>query len=200
MTESTLSAVDFLTTRRSQKLVQAPAPNHSQLSQILQTAMCAPDHAGLKVWRFVIVEHAHIAVLTDLAIRATRASGRQITPEKEKNMRSWLADVPRLIGLAYNIAHDNRKVPEIEQTLSMGAAVMNIQNAAHMLGFATYWSSGLGTYTDEVPAALGFDTLDYRFVGFLAIGSPKLELPPLQRPDPMSVTHYWTAPAVSSEP
>ena len=106
-------------------------------------------------------------------------------------MRKWLGDVPMLLGLAYKVSHDNDKVPEIEQTLSMGAAVMNLQNAVHMLGFSCYWSTGLGTYTDDVPEALGFDSLDYRFVGFLAVGTPVSPPEPVHRVDPMSLTHVW---------
>jgi len=184
-------SVQFLTSRRSQKLVQAPAPSPEQLQQLLAAAVCAPDHSALRAWRFALIEQQNIAALTDLAIDATRRSGREITEQKEQNMRKWLSSVPLLIGLAYKISHDNEKVPEIEQTLSMGAAVMNIQNAAHMMGFATYWSTGLGTYTDEVPEALGFDTLDFRFVGFLAVGSPSVKLPPAQRPDPATLTTTW---------
>jgi nitroreductase len=75
----------------------------------------------------------------------------------------------------------------------MGAAVMNIQTAALMMGFSSYWSTGLGTYTDEVPEALGFDTLDYRFVGFLAIGTPITPPHPAQRPDPLTLTTHWKA-------
>jgi nitroreductase len=93
--------------------------------------------------------------------------------------------------MAYKISHNNEKVPEIEQTLSMGAAAMNIQNAAHMMGFSSYWSTGLGTYTDEVPEALGFDPLDYRFVGFLAIGTPISPAVPAQRPLPETLTTTW---------
>jgi nitroreductase len=183
--------VDSILTRRSNKLVQAPGPNPEQLKQILQTAVCAPDHSALRAWRFVLIEQSEIAAFTDLAIGATRRWGREITPQKEQNTRNWLSKVPLLIGLAYKISHDNSKVPEIEQTLSMGAAVMNIQNAAHALGFASYWSTGLGTYTDEVPEALGFDGLDYRFAGFLAIGTPINLLAPAQRPDAMTLTHAW---------
>lgn len=183
--------VDSMLARRSNKLVQAPGPNAEQLKQILQTAVCAPDHSALRAWRFVLIEQSKIATFTDLAIDATRRWGREITPQKEQNTRNWLSKVPLLIGLAYKISHDNSKVPEIEQTLSMGAAVMNIQNAAHALGFASYWSTGLGTYTDEVPEALGFDGLDYRFVGFLAIGTPINPLTPAQRPDAMTLTHAW---------
>ena len=183
--------VDSMLARRSNKLVQAPGPNAEQLKQILQTAVCAPDHSALRAWRFVLIEQSEIATFTDLAIDATRRWGREITPQKEQNTRNWLSKVPLLIGLAYKISHDNSKVPEIEQTLSMGAAVMNIQNAAHALGFASYWSTGLGTYTEEVPEALGFDGLDYRFVGFLAIGTPINPLAPAQRPDAMALTHAW---------
>ena len=183
--------VDSMLARRSNKLVQAPGPNPEQLKQILQTAVCAPDHSALRAWRFVLIEQSEIATFTDLAIDATRRWGREITPQKEQNTRNWLSKVPLLIGLAYKISHDNSKVPEIEQTLSMGAAVMNIQNAAHALGFASYWSTGLGTYTEEVPEALGFDGLDYRFVGFLAIGTPINPLTPAQRPDAMTLTHAW---------
>ncbi len=191
-TQST-DLVATMLTRRSNKLVQAPGPDAQQLEQILQTAVCAPDHSALRVWRFVLIEQSEIAAFTDLAIDATRRSGREVTPQKEQNTRNWLSKVPLLIGLAYKISHDNSKVPEIEQTLSMGAAVMNIQNAAHALGFASYWSTGLGTYTEEVPEALGFDGLDYRFVGFLAVGTPINELTPAQRPAALSLTHVWKA-------
>lgn len=184
-------AVQFLTSRRSQKLVQAPGPNADQLKQMLSAAVCAPDHSALRAWRFVLIDQKDITTFADLAIGATRRSGREVTEQKEQNTRKWLSTVPLLIGLAYKISHDNEKVPEIEQTLSMGAAVMNIQNAAHMMGFSTYWSTGLGTYTDEVPEALGLDTLDYRFVGFLAVGTPINQLPPAQRPDPATLTTKW---------
>ena len=188
-----LAQVQALLTRRSNKLVQAPGPDAGQLELMLQAAVCAPDHSALRAWRFALIEQNEIAALADLAIDATRRWGREITPQKEQNTRNWLSKVPLLIGLAYKISHDNSKVPEIEQTLSMGAAVMNIQNAAHALGFASYWSTGLGCYTDEVPEALGFDGLDYRFVGFLAVGTPIESLAAAKRPDPQILTHRWTS-------
>ena len=184
------SLADLLS-RRSQKMVRAPAPDATQLRQILEAAVRAPDHSSLRAWRFALVEQQDIAALTDIAIEASRRSGMHIKPEKEKNMRAWLSQVPLLIGLAYKIQHDNDRVPEIEQTLSMGAAVMNIQNAVHLLGFSCYWSTGLGTYTDAVQEALGFDALDYRFVGFLAVGTPISPPEPVQRIDPMTLTHVW---------
>ena len=94
------SLADLLS-RRSQKMVRAPAPDATQLRQILEAAVRAPDHSSLRAWRFALVEQQDIAALTDIAIEASRRSGMQIKPEKEKNMRAWLSQVPLLIGLAY---------------------------------------------------------------------------------------------------
>jgi hypothetical protein len=33
--------------------------------------------------------------------------------------------------------------------------------------------------------------LDYRFVGFLAVGTPSVKLPAAQRPDPALLTTTW---------
>ena len=188
---SSLASVQEIITRRSQKLVRAPGPNAEQIDTLLRAAVCAPDHSALRAWRFALIHREHIDAFADLAISATRRSGREVTAQKEENTRKWLSTVPLLIAMAYKISHNNEKVPEIEQTLSMGAAAMNIQNVAHMMGFSSYWSTGLGSYTDEVPEALGFDPLDYRFVGFLAIGTPISPAVPAQRPAPESLTSTW---------
>jgi nitroreductase len=62
--------VASMLSRRSNKLVQAPGPTPEQLNQILQTAVCAPDHAAMRAWRFVLIEQSEIAAFTDLAIDA----------------------------------------------------------------------------------------------------------------------------------
>jgi len=188
---SNLASVEQIISRRSQKLVQAPGPSAEQIDTMLRAAVCAPDHSALRAWRFALIHREHIDAFAGLAIDATRRSGREVSAQKEQNTRKWLSTVPLLVGMAYKISHNNEKVPEIEQTLSMGAAAMNIQNAAHMMGFSSYWSTGLGTYTDEVPEALGFDPLDYRFVGFLAIGTPISAAVPAQRPSPETLTTVW---------
>src|SRR5690606_27142390 len=113
-----------------------------------------------------------IGLLADMAIDAVKRSGdKRMTPEKEKSVREWMAGVPVFVAVAQKIAHDNTKIPEQEQLLATGASVMNILNAAHMLGYGAFWSTGLGTYVEEVQEALGFDPLDYRFLGYLAIGT-----------------------------
>jgi len=188
----TVPAIDALLARRSMKLVRGPAPKPEELDLILAAAMRAPDHGALRPWRFALIRGAAIGRFTELALATIKRSARiAITPEKEHATRQWLAQVPLLVAMAYQIEHDNPKVPEQEQTLSMGCAVMNMLNATAMLGYAAFWSTGLGCYIEEMQEALGFDPLDYRFVGYLAIGTPACELPKLTRPDPDQFVREW---------
>lgn len=186
------SPIEYLLTRRSVKFVQAPGPDESELAQILQTGMSAPDHGRLRPWRFRILRGQAIQQLADLAISATRAAGLDMTPEKEASTRRWLDQVPVLLAVACFIDHSNTKIPEQERILATGAAVTNILNAAHMLGYSAYWSTGLGTYLDEVSEALGFDALEYRFMGYVSLGTPIRSLAPPERPDHKEFVSEWT--------
>ncbi|CAM3544657.1 nitroreductase [Bordetella sputigena] len=196
MTSTLNSApIHALHTRRSMKFLRAPAPRPEELEQMLQAAMSAPDHGALRPWRFKIIRGDAIGRLADVALDAVKRSGdKRMTPEKEKSVREWLAGVPVLIALAQKINHDNAKIPEQEQLLATGASVMNILNAAHMLGYGAFWSTGLGTYLEPVQEALGFDPLDYRFLGFLAVGTPACAVPPAHRPDFREFVSEWTGP------
>lgn len=189
----TANALDALLSRRSTKLLRAPAPNEDELARILQAGMCAPDHGALRPWRYVLIRGEAIGRLADMALGAVKRSGdKRMTPEKEKSVREWLAAVPLVIAVAQKIEHDNPKIPEQEQLLATGASVMNVLNAVHMLGYAAFWSTGLGTYVEEVQESLGLDALDYRFLGFVAVGTLAVELPPLRRPDYREFVTEWT--------
>ena len=186
--------VALMSSRRSIKAVAAPGPSRQQIEAALRAAISAPDHAALRVWRFVLIEQPDIVVLGERAIAAMAQAGKPMAPDKQLKTREWLKKVPLLVGLAYQIHHDNPKVPEIEQTLSMGAAVMNFQNAMHAMGLATFWSTGLGTFTEDIPSLLGCDPLEYQFVGFLAVGTPSFIPSPAERVSPASISWWWTAP------
>ncbi len=196
MTSSTaVTPLHALASRRSVKFLRAPAPKPEELDQILQTAMSAPDHGKLRPWRFVLIRGEAIGKLADLALAAVKESGDpRMTPEKEKAVREWMAAVPLFIGVAQKIAHDNTKIPEQEQLLATGAAAMNLLNAVHMLGYGAFWSTGMGTYVEAVQEALGLDPLDYRFLGFLAVGTPACAVPQVERPDFRDYVTEWTGP------
>lgn len=177
------NALQFLLDRQSVKFVRAPGPDERQLDLILRAAMSAPDHGRLRPWRFSIIRQDVMPQFVEKVFTAAQASATPIPAQKEVNARRWLKDVPLLIALACHRDHSVTKIPECERMLAVGAAAMNMLNAAHMLGFGAFWSTGLGTYIDEVNEILGFDPLDYRFMGYLAIGTPIDETFPVTRPD-----------------
>lgn len=184
--------IDLLLSRRSVKFVQAPGPDEQALDRILRAAMCAPDHGRLRPWRFKLIRGEAIGRLADLAFAASEAAGQPVAPEKIANTRRWLAQVPLLIAIAAYVDHPQSRVPEEEKLLATGAAVTNMLNAAHMLGYGAYWSTGLGTYVEAVPEALGFDPLETRFLGYLAVGTP-IDPPAVPaRPEPSAYVSEWT--------
>lgn len=187
-----VAPIDYLFTRRSVKFVQAPGPSEEHLSQILRAGMSAPDHGRLRPWRFTLIRGEAVQQLADLAIGAIKRAGLPLTTQKEASTRDWLKNVPLLIALACRMDSSNTKIPEDERMLATGAAVTNMLNAAHMLGYGAYWSTGLGTYVDEVHDALGYDALEYRFMGYLAIGTPIASSEPPVRPDYKEFVNEWS--------
>jgi len=196
MSESSevLSPVSELLSRRSVKLVGEPGPSDAQIEQALSAAVCAPDHAKLRVWRFALVRQPDIVAVGEKAISVLEDLGKPLPTQKQDATRAWLKDLPLLVAMAYQVHHDHPKVPELEQTLSMGAAVMNFENAMHTMGYSSFWSTGLGSYTDEMAEYFGFDSLDYQFVGYLGVGTPKNRVIPAERPDPWAVASWFKAP------
>lgn len=185
-------AIDFLLSRRSVKFVQEPGPSGPELARILQAAMCAPDHGQLRPWRFSLIRGSAIEKLGEKVFETMSAAGVQVPPEKLAANRRWLSQVPLLIAVACRLDHSNAKIPEHERMLATGAAVTNILNAAHMLGYAAFWSTGLGTYVDEVAEILGYDSLDYRFMGYIAVGTPAAPVKASERPDYHQFVKEWT--------
>lgn len=186
--------IDFLLSRSSMKLVTSPAPSDDELAQILQSAMSAPDHGGLQPWRFKIIRGEAIQKFADFSIALRQQSDTPFNPKKEAATRAWLSEVPMIIAVACHIDYGNTAISESERMLATGAAVTNILNAAHMLGYGAFWSTGIATYIDEFQSGLGFDALDYRFLGFIALGTPKMPVPPKKRPDHRQFVEEWTEP------
>lgn len=190
-----VQALELLLSRRSNAFVTAPGPDSHQLDEILRTASRAPDHAALRPWRFRVIEGEAIARLGEFVLAEVKASGDpRMTAEKEQSVRAWLANVPLIIALGHEIHHDHPKAPEWEQLASASAAVMNMLNAAHFLGFGAFWSTGLGTALESVQEGLGFDPLSYRFMGYLVIGTPAIAPQPVERLSPQAFVSRWREP------
>jgi len=187
-----VTPIQALHTRRSVKFVGAPGPTPEHLDEILRAAMCAPDHGRVRPWRFVLIQGEAVPRLGEFAMDCMKQAGLPLTPQKEATNRMWLAQVPLLIGLACRLDPAHDRIPGQERILAVGAAVTNMLNAAHMLGYGAYWSTGLGTYLPPVPEQLGLGAPEHQFLGYLAIGTPLRQTEAPARPDYRDFVTEWT--------
>src|SRR4051812_45964573 len=64
------------------RLLRSPAPDRSVLDLAVSAALCAPDHGGLRPWRFVFIEGEARAVLGDLLAASLKARAPETPPER----------------------------------------------------------------------------------------------------------------------
>lgn len=166
-----------------------PGPSDADLSLIFEAAVRAPDHGRLRPWRFFVIRgDARIRMCelfaAGLKRRDPAATEAQIESERSKPLRA-----PVIIAVAAKIT-PGHKIPEIEQTLSAGAAAMNMLNAIHAMGFGAKWLTGANCYDPEFKQALGLEAKD-QIVGLLHVGTPIESPAPLERPDPRNYVIEW---------
>jgi len=88
---------------------------------------------------------------------------------------------PPLTILVVSTPIEGHKVPVWEQQLSAGAVCMNLEHAAHALGYAASWITDWYSYDPQTIELLRL-VAGERVAGFIHIGT--LAEPPLERPRP----------------
>jgi len=169
------SVLATLLSRRSvpAQLLAPPGPTPPQIERALDVALRAPDHGSLRPWRFVLIRGAARARLAALFERRMRERDPQLPPGKIEKARRRVESAALVIAVAAHVV-EHPKVPELEQLLSSGAAVMNLLNAFHAQGLAAIWLTGENAYDREVAAELGFGAAD-RSLGFVYVGSAQTD-------------------------
>ena len=187
--------IDFLLTRRSvtARNMTEPGPSAEQLDMILRAAVRVPDHGKLGPWRFIILKgdaRAEFGEVLGAAYQKENpdAFDELIEVEKERFQRA-----PVIVAVTSRITPEH-KIPEWEQTLSSGAACMNMLNAAHALGFAAQWITEWPAYNPDVAQALGVGEHE-RIAGFVYIGTAAEPPSERTRPEIGDIVTEWHRPA-----
>jgi len=166
-----MSVLDVLLTRRSipAQCLTGPGPDDAQLAVALEAAMRAPDHGRMLPWRFKLIRGAAKDRFADILVAAALAHD-PATPQRQLDkIRSRPQHAPLVIAVSARF-RDNPKVPEIEQTIAVGAAVMNLLNALHAQGFGAVMLTGPSVYDPAVAKALGYGA-DERLIAFVYVGT-----------------------------
>ncbi|RZS35274.1 nitroreductase [Corticibacter populi] len=177
-------ALSALLARRSAWPLAEPGPTDAALARILDAAACAPDHAGLRPWQFQLVRGAARHELLRQVLAQPQAQVPEVR-ELHGKYTAKLTTAPVVIVLAARIV-PHPKAPEFEQLLTCGAAVMNMLNAAHLLGYAGFWSSTPEPLDGLLRSVMGFAPQDH-MLGLLNLGTPVN--PPSRQPRPVRATY-----------
>ena len=190
MLDTVDDSLGLLLSRVSTGALREPAPDARALELIVAAGLRAPDHGKLRPWRFIAIQGEARTRFAELAITALRArDGAASQPEIDR-MRGKLLAPPLILALGVHITPAH-KVPEIEQMLAVAAAAMNMLNAAHALGYAGKWITGPNAYDPAIATALGLPP-PHCLAGFLYLGTPDGDLPPVRRPEPSDYLVDWT--------
>lgn len=187
-----MDALQLLQNRRSVPADQLdePAPEGGDLDAILRAGVAAADHDNLRPWRFLIIRGTARALLGDVFARALLGRAPDSDDAAVERQRAKPLRAPLVLAVAARIDPDNARVPAIEQILSAGAALNQMQLAANALGYGAIWLTGPNAHDGQVTEALGLD-FDDRLVGFLYLGTPRTELPFRERPEPQAFVTEW---------
>lgn len=184
-------ALQPLLSRRSvsPKRLAAPGPDLATLDLMLQAALAAPDHGGLHPWRVIEFRAEQRAELAALFEAEKLRRDPLATPVDRLRARDHALLPPVL--LAFVVAPQARtKIPQREQWLAAGAALGNLLNAAHQLGFGAIVLSGERCFDDTLLAALGIGA-DEQLAGFVSIGTTAKAPPTAHRPLSQAVWSCW---------
>lgn len=187
MTENPV--MHFLLTRRSRpaKLLHAPGPDRAAVEQMLQAAARVPDHGKLEPWRFIVLEQPAGARVAG-QIRA-HADAHGLDGAKPAQA---FADSPLTVAVIAS-PKPSDKVPELEQTLSVGAVCLGLLNAALAGGWGANWLTGWPSRSPALmQSALGIAPHEW-VAGFIHIGSCDTTPPERPRPDMATITQWVRA-------
>ena len=165
-----MDAIELLLERVSSPILQEPGPDGATLEIMFQAALRAPDHARLRPWRFLVVNGDARQALGELLVQVAVAGQPDLSEEAQTRIRATPLRAPTLV-LAICSLKEHPKVPEIEQKMSLAAAVQSLLLAAHALGVGAIWRTGELCYQSALASGLGLAGNE-QLLGFVYLGTP----------------------------
>lgn len=181
-----------LDNRRSipSRQLDAPGPDDATLVRMLRSAVRVPDHGKRVPFRFLRIRgDARDALGEALAARALQRDPKasEAVLDKERNR---FTHAPVVVAVIARLAPDE-KIPQSERFSSASCVCFALLQAAQAAGFGAQWLTGWPAYDVAILRLLGLGD-DEKITGFIHIGTPKLDAPERDRPDPNDLLSDWT--------
>jgi nitroreductase len=171
-----------------------PGPDDASLQRMLRSAVRVPDHGKRVPFRFLRIQgEARHALGEALAARTlARDPGAGAGAVEKDRMR--FAHAPVVIAVIAVLDPEDTKIPEVERLLTAGCVCFALLQAAQAMGFGATWLTGWPAYDPDILQLLGLGGHE-RIAGFIHIGTPRLEAPERERPDPATLLSDLVFPA-----
>lgn len=166
-----------------------PAPTDGELARAVALALRAPDHGGLRPFRFVLVSPEQRAALGELFAQGARQRG--LGADEVERARERAHNGPGLLALVGRLRDDQADVPPREQLLSAGAGLMNLLNALHLMGYGAKVLSGASV--DDPPVRDAFCGAGETLLCWVVCGTPRERPRPRYPADPAEALARWKA-------
>ncbi|HWU71093.1 MAG TPA: nitroreductase [Pseudoxanthomonas sp.] len=184
---SDLPLLEALDRRRSvpSKQLGEPGPDDATLQRMLQAAVRVPDHGKLVPFRFLRIAGDARHTLGEWLVQRTLQREPNASEAALDKERGRFTHAPLIIAVIARLT-PGHKVPEQEQLLSAGSVCFALLQAAQALGFGAQWLTGWAAYDEVIRERLGVSEHE-KVAGFIHIGTPKLDAPERERPDPAAL-------------
>lgn len=165
-----MDGIALLLERVSISMLDEPAPCNQQLDVMFQAALRAPDHGRIRPWRFLKVSGESREALGELMAQAALEGRSDLSEDVLARFRGMPLRAPMLV-LAICPVKKHPKVPEIEQKMSLAAAIQSLLLAAHAQEVGAIWRTGELCYHPVLAKGLGLADNE-QLMGFIYLGKP----------------------------
>lgn len=162
-----------------------PGPDPDQLLRILTSAVRVPDHGKRVPFRFLRIQGDVRLALGERLAALTRSRDPDAGDGAIEKDRGRFGHAPLVIAVVARLGPDE-KIPESERFSSASCVCFALLQAAQAEGFGAQWLTGWPAYDREVLGWLGLDANE-KIAGFIHVGTPRLEAPERDRPDPLEL-------------
>ncbi|MCW2002157.1 nitroreductase [Xanthomonas arboricola] len=185
-------SLQALDARRSvpSKQLGEPGPDEATLLRMLTSAVRVPDHGKLVPFRFLRIAGDARQALGEFLAERTLAGDPLTSPAAVQKDRERFSQAPLVITVIATLQPEH-KVPEQEQLMTAGCVCFALLQAAQAHGFGAQWLTAWMAYDPAVAGYLGLGEHE-RVVGFIHIGTPRMQVPERERPDPRALLRDWT--------
>ena len=185
----TLDALDSRLSVPTRQL-GAPGPDDASLQRILRTAVRVPDHGKRVPFRFLRIAGAAREALADAVVLRLREREDNPADGAVEKLRDRFMLPPLTLAVIAQLGPDE-KIPESERFSTASCVCLLLLQAAQAEGFGAQWLTGWTAYDRPfLEGTLGLQA-DEQLVGTIAIGTPQVEVPERERPDPLTLLQDW---------